>query len=380
MKSKNNFPDVFSDVRKDKVMDVSVGNEKLLILLDWRAVRTAAKDWQNFSSNAPFRIPIPSEESVRCVRQIPIELDPPLHTEIRQQLMPWFRRPMDEDYRLQLASLISQELQNVKIGTEIDLVRQFALPLQSRALALLLNMDIGEADIWIEWGTHVFRDGDDDAKKGRILDSYIRRKLEQSSLRPSADFFSALHKMKLDGRALTEDEKTGMANLVFAGGRDTVITMITIMMAWFAQNRDILEYICSDSTRVNLAVEEFLRVVSPLTHIGRVCPYGATIEGRTIQPGERVGLSWASANYDPAIFKEPETLKLDRVPNPHVAFGSGVHNCIGALQARAILRLLLRHLVQDTRQIDIMHSIPHFENAGTFSRNVGFDELIAHVS
>ena len=372
--------DAFASVRNKRAVSIKQDDETIMTLLDWRLVRSAAQDHVTFSSNAPFRVPIPSEEAMRSVRQLPIELDPPLHTDIRRQLEPWFRRPKEDVYLGQLRKLVLAEIRGAKSRGELDLVRDLALPLQSRSLALLLNMAVEAAAEWIGWGTHVFRDGDDAASKGKALDGYIRSAIKRAVASPGDDFFSALHSMTLAGRALDSDQMAGVANLIFAGGRDTVINMITTLIVYFADRRETLNTIVSYPRPTNLAIEELLRVTSPLTQIGRVCPHGTEVDGTKVAPDRRVSLCWAAANYDHKVFAESEKIDLARSPNPHVAFGSGTHNCLGAHQARAIMRLLVEALASDTETIEIVSATPNVERIGEFVRSVGFAEAVAKIS
>jgi len=172
----------------------------------------------------------------------------------------------------------------------------------------------------------------------------------------------------------------GIANLVFAGGRDTLINVITTLCVLVGTARKDFEGLLDDERQINLAVEELFRVTSPLTHIGRVCPAGASVEGEAVMPNGRVSLCWAAANYDPEVFANPEKLILDRSPNPHIAFGSGPHNCMGAPQARAILRLLLKRLCIDTNKIKIISVERNLETLGLFQRCNGYLSAIAKIS
>ncbi|NIP95555.1 MAG: cytochrome P450, partial [Akkermansiaceae bacterium] len=81
-------------------------------------------------------------------------------------------------------------------------------------------------------------------------------------------------------------------------------------------------------------------MISPLTHIGRVCPVDTEVHGVAVQAGHRVSLCWASANRDESVFEAPEEVRLDRKPNPHLTFGAGPHLCLGAAHMRLIMRLL----------------------------------------
>lgn len=349
--------------------------ETVPMILSYREVRQTARDWRTFSSDAPFRVPIPSEEGVRTVRQLPIESDPPVHTAFRNLLEPLFHRPRAPDYLARLDRLISDLIDQAAAAPQIEIVRDFALPLQSRALALLLGMPREAADLWTAWGTHVFHDGPDSCAKGDILDAYIRQALATAEEAPGEDVFSFLNAARIEDRLLTEDEKVGIANLVFAGGRDTIIHAVSRTIAHFADDPADLAAIASDPARVNLAVEELVRVISPLTHIGRVCPAPTPLGDHRVGAGDRVSLCWASANRDEEMFEAPDEVRLDRSPNPHVGFGSGPHTCLGATQARAILRSLIRLLGKKDCRFAVLNAVRQYEVASTYRRWVGFEIL-----
>jgi cytochrome P450 len=304
-------------------------------------VRRAAKDWQTFSSDAPFRVPIPSEESVRSVRQLPLETDPPQHTDYRRIAEPFFQRPKDPRFIARIEGIAGELLRDALTRDTVEVVGDFALPLQSLALTLLLNVPRAHADRWMRWGVHVFRK-QEGLEKSPGLDEYIAEQFERARREPGDDFFSALVQARFQGRPLREEELFGYANIAFAGGRDTVIHTISCALAHLAAHPEALAFLREDPRRVVHAGEEFFRVFMPLTHIGRVCPEPTTVEGVSVPAGGRVGLCWASANMDETVFDAPETIRLDRKPNPHLAFGFGEHLCLGAPHARLILRTLLR--------------------------------------
>ena len=365
--------DVFKFARgREGGLTLTVGDENIPILLSYTAVRQAAKDWKTYSSNAPFRVPIPSEEAERSVRQLPIETDPPEHKKYRTLLEPFFRRPMQPAYVDRIDGLITRTIRSCATRSSFDVVREFALPIQSHALTYLLGVDEAEAETWISWGTHVFHDGNGETK-GAALEAYLQDTIKAAKdLTDTDNFFAALNHMKIDDRPLNPDEKLGLANLVFAGGRDTVINAISFVVSVFAKAQKDLIEAASDARTVNLAVEEFIRVLSPLTQIGRVCHSGEASRNR-------VSLCWAAANYDPEMFKEPEALNLARSPNPHVGFGSGHHTCLGAPQVRTILRSLIRNLSKHVSSVRIEGAIQNIEHYGSLQRGVGFEQLMTSL-
>lgn len=373
----NDVPDPFRDVRHEaRVLECEFQGENTPMILRHEDVRAAAKDWRTFSSNAPFRVPIPSEEDVRTMRQLPIETDPPDHTAYRDIVEPFFRRAKDPTVVAQVEALIGRLLAEALRRDSIEVVREFALPLQSRALAFLLNVPEVEAETWISWGTHVFRDGGSGQQKGAALEEYLHRQFNRAVANPADDFFSALTKAEFRGRPLTREEMMGFANLTFAGGRDTVIHTISSVLAYLGRRPEALGFLRQDPSRIVLASEEFFRAITPLTHIGRVCPVEADVHGVTVKAGGRVSLCWASANQDEAAFDAPSEVRLDRKPNPHLAFGIGTHVCLGAPHARLLLRTLLQKCVEQIRGIKIVDAREKVETEAKYQRAVGYESLL----
>ena len=375
------YRDPFREPRlEDGVLTCPFQGVPVPMILRYRDVRLAAKDWKTYSSDAPFRVPIPSEENVRTVRQLPIETDPPDHADYRAIVEPFFRRPTRPEVIENVQALVRDAVRDVLARSDIEVVREFSLPLQSRALTLLLNVPMPEADEWIRWGTHVFHDGGDGAEKGAGLEAYIHRQFDRAEAVPGDDFFSALTQATFRGRKLTREEMVGFANLAFAGGRDTIINTVTTIIAHLAEQPADFEFLRADPKRHVAAAEEFVRVISPLTHIGRVCPEAGTVQGVPVAARDRISLCWASANHDETMFADPDAVKLDRMPNPHVGFGSGTHNCLGAPHARLILRSLLRALCEEVRAITILEAKPHIEQQACYARAVGYDHLRARFA
>ncbi len=363
---------------RDGVLVCPFQGEPVPMILRYREVRLAAKDWSTYSSDAPFRVPIPSEEAWRSVRQLPIETDPPDHTDYRKIVEPFFRRVAQPEFAERVRALVVSLVESALAGGPIEIVRSFALPLQSRALALLFNVPESEADEYISWGVNVFREGDGETK-GKVLDRYIHRQLDRAEAQPGDDYFSALVRATFRGRKLSREEMAGFANLTFAGGRDTIIHVTSSIFARLGEQPDALAFLAADPARCVTAVEEFVRVVSPLTHIGRVCKRPADILGVPVPAGGRVSLCWASANRDAAVFDDPDALRLDRAPNPHVGFGSGTHACMGAPHARQLLRLLLETLCRRVSRIEILSAEPHQEVEHAYTRSVGHDTLLVRL-
>src|SRR5215831_5691549 len=170
MADRSNLSDPFREARKkDGVLRCPFQGETLPMILRHADVREAARDWNTFSSDAPFRVPIPSEEEVRTMRQLPIETNPPEHTEYRAIVEPFFLRAKQPEVIARVAALIGEMLSAALARPAIEIVNEFALPVQSRALTYLLNVPESEANTWIAWGIHVFKVTGGEFKKGIVL-------------------------------------------------------------------------------------------------------------------------------------------------------------------------------------------------------------------
>lgn len=376
MPDDSNLRDPFREPRKTEgVLQCPFQGETMPMILRHTDVREAARDWRTYSSDAPFRVPIPSEEQVRTMRQLPIETNPPEHTEYRAIVEPYFLRAKQPDVIAKVSALVAGMVTDATKQESVEVVHDIAVPMQSRALTHLLNVPESEAETWISWGTHVFKAAGGEFKKTITLEDYLHTQFDRAEASPGEDFFSALVKATFRGRRLTREEMMGFANLAFAGGRDTIIHSISSIIAHLGENPAALEFLRVDSRRIVLAAEEFFRVFMPLTHIGRVCPVDTNVHGVPVKAGGRVSLSWASANFDESVFDSPEEIRLDRKPNPHLSFGFGPHLCLGAPHARLVVRSLLEALVEHVDKITVLEAKQHIEHEARYDRRNGYDSL-----
>jgi cytochrome P450 len=373
----SDIPDPFREPRRTSGMQgLPTDQEVIPMILRHADVRKAAKDWKTFSSDAAFRVPIPSEERLRSVRQLPIEVDPPDQTDYRKLVEPFFLRAKQPAFVARVEAITEKLVADTLARDTIEAVEGFALPLQSRALTVLLGVPEAEAERFIAWGVHVFHHGSNGPEKGRDLERYLTEQFERAAQEPGDDFYSVLTKATFHGRPLSREELLGFANLMFAGGRDTIIHTVSSVIGYFAGRPEALEFLRADPERIVLASEEFFRVYMPLTHIGRVCPVDTDVHGLTVKAGDRASLCWASANLDETVFEAADTIRLDRRPNPHVAFGFGGHLCLGAAHARTVVRTLLEVLCRRVAGIDLVSKRDRVEHTAAYDRTLGYDSLV----
>tara|TARA_R110000751_G_scaffold55346_3_gene118730 strand:+ start:52900 stop:54045 length:1146 start_codon:yes stop_codon:yes gene_type:complete len=372
--------DPFEQARtKHGYAQVSDQDDPVTMILGLKDVRKCAHNWQTFQSGAvPGRIVVPSEVNIRSTRQIPFEVDPPLHKDFRSLLDPWFKRPLQPEYQQQLNEQISCLVDSALNGNNIvEIIEDFALVLQSRALTLLLNTPIEESELWISWGTHVFRSEGEalDGAKAAILYDYIDAQIDKAIAAPSGDLYSTLLAAEVNGKKLTKEEIKGVIILTFSGGRDTVINAVSNTIAYFSEHPESLQRLRDEPEIRSRSIEEFIRYFSPLTHMGRVATEDTQVCEHAVKADSRISLCWASANRDATVFENPNEVVLDRKMNPHVGFGFSHHNCLGATHARQILNTLIKVLCEKVATIDFIDCEENIEHWDDFKRKVGYHSL-----
>lgn len=363
--------------------DVETFNgERIALVRSLREVRGIARDWRTYSSGVAGRVVIPAEDDVRHFNQIPVEVDPPDHTSFRQLLEPWFRRAHDDQsYIAAVEEVVTAAVDAMLQKRTLDVVADYALPLQSRALSVLLGLPISEADTWISWGVHAFRvDGVNDPEKAATLDNYLTERIEMAKRDGGDDLFGFLVNREVDGQKLDDTQVRGITHLTFAGGRDTVIHALTATVAHFAVHPEDLERVAQDASLTLSATEELVRATSPLPLIGRTCTRDVDHPAGEVPAGERIGLCWAEANHDETIFSDPHEVLIDRKPNPHVGFGAGIHTCLGAPHARLVIRSAMEIVAKRTSRIEIIEADERLLSGSSRHQKYAYRELNARLT
>jgi cytochrome P450 len=305
---------------------------------DHASVKAAAKDPVTFSSD------LQGDLDVRTYRQLPLEVDPPEHTAFRSILAPVFARPA--------VAALEPELRSVAAGLVAGLVRrgsaeavgELALPMVAASIGRAFGrpQDVAELQAWGIESWQMLPDG---GRDGSNIEAYLTRVFDEVTLAPGADAFSRIATASVDDRPLTRTEMLGLGNLILAGGRDTVIALISGAIWHLASAPADRARLAADRRAIPAAVEELLRFLSPLSRMERVATADVHGTWGRAAPGDIVLLGFANANHDPSAFSDPAIIDLERSPNPHVAFGNGPHTCIGVHLARLEARVFLEELL-----------------------------------
>ena len=300
-----------------------------------QAVREALRDTQTYSSD------LQGDSDVRDYRQLPLEVDPPRHHLYRVALAPYFVRPSIELLIPQFRSHTEDLISNFFSGNNLEVGQHLSLPLVMKNLGVIYSrpQDVEE---WISWGPDVWT-AESKERDGKVLHRYLDAIYEEALAKSKDDIWSQIAHLEIEGQQISAAEFRGIAGVMLAGGRDTVVKLFTGMIWHFGHKPEDLELLRSNPELMAPAIQEFLRFLTPLPAMNRtVVPESSTSD----LPDDRyVGISFISGNFDETVFTNPFEIDFHRGRNPHLSFGFGPHTCLGnhiaEIEAKVFLEALL---------------------------------------
>lgn len=300
-----------------------------------KAVREALRNTTEYSSD------LQGDADVRDYRQLPLEVDPPRHHLFRTALTPFFVRPAIEKHIPTFEAIAAQSLKEFFAHGDQEVVSTLALPLVMKNLGVIYNRP-QDVDEWVSWGPDVWTAAGPD-RSGNVLHAYLERVYQEAITKPSADIYTQIAQLEIEGKVVTEEEFRGIAGVLLAGGRDTVVKLLTGMIWYFGTTPSALEELRKNPDLIDGAVQEFLRFLTPLPAMARTTvPESSAAE----LPADRyVQISFISGNFDETVFTNPTEIDFTRARNPHLSFGFGPHTCLGNHVAEIEAKVFLRTLI-----------------------------------
>jgi cytochrome P450 len=286
------------------------------------------------------------------LRQVPIEMDPPEFFAYRKLLNARFSPAAARAREPFLREATTSRIDQVIEAGHADLVRDIANPVPAILTLELLGLpqddwqnfsDVAHQIVHTLPGTP-----ENDAATTRFLGVVgdIAEAITHRRTSPGDDLISLLATAEIDGEPLTDQRLMEMITLVILGGVDTTGSLIGSALEWLARHPGERDRLRADPELLPQATEEFLRYFSPIPGLARTVTRPCTLGGQEFEAGERLFLSWSSANYDEDVFDDPGRIVLDRFPNRHQAFGLGIHRCIGSNFARAEFRIVVEEVLR----------------------------------
>jgi cytochrome P450 len=279
-----------------------------------------------------------------------LNMDPPDHTRLRKLVTKAFTARRMAALRPRIEEITEGLLADLPAGSEVDLLAAFAFPLPIVVICELLGVPDSDRDDFRVWSNVIVSSSgvEEMREAGLGLAGYLAALIERKRAEPGSDLLSALIEVSEEGDSLTLPELISMAFLLLVAGHETTVNLIGNGVLSLLRNPEQLAALRADPSLVPAAIEEFLRIEGPINLATlRYTAEPVEIGGVTIPAGELVFLSLMSANHDPDRFDAPDELDLNRATAGHMAFGHGIHYCLGAplarLEAEVAFRALLAH-------------------------------------
>jgi len=328
------------------------------MVFDYDGVRRVLTDVETFSS----RVPAP---------QWFIFFDPPVHTKLRGLISRAFTPGVVTGQEARIREISRTLLDAHSDRGEIDLATEYSVPLAMRVISGMIGIPESEWARFRAWSDIIMRlsfsrSGGEEAEKAKTdyrgttaeMGVWIGEMIGDRLRDPQPDLLTRLVEAEVDGQRLNSHDILGFIQLLIAAGQETTANLINNMMLALMENPVELELLRSNGDLLPGAIEEALRYRSPLQWLMRVPRRDVELHGQTIPAGSLVLAVVGSANRDEKQFPNPDRFDIRREPNSHLAFGHGIHFCLGAALARLETRIALSDLLGRFRSFELAGRTP----------------------
>jgi cytochrome P450 len=296
-----------------------------------------------------------------------LEMEPPEHTRLRRLVSAAFARGHVERLRpwvQQLADSLVDELVERSGGSEpVDILSGMAEQLPVAVIAELLGVPEADRPLLRPWSNAIVKMYEygrtpavEDAAERAAAEfvAYLRELAAERRTNPGEDLVSHLVTVRdTEGDRLSEDELVTTCILLLNAGHEATVNVSGNGLLALLEHPDQLRRLRDDPALLPTAIEELMRFDSPLQLFERTATEDVEIGGITVERGQKIAALLGSANHDPAVFADPETLDVGRTDNPHISFGAGIHFCIGAPLARVELQASFGALLGRTSRLEL---------------------------
>ena len=272
--------------------------------------------------------------------------DPPDHTRLRSLVSRAFTPRVIEGLRPRIRQIVDELLDGVRAARQMDVIAELAYPLPVTVICEMLGVPVGDHASIKQWSSDIARSLDaiglpsdlEIAERGREgrrqLGEYFRGLVPARRRQPRADLLSLLIAAEEQGDKLSEGELLATCVLLFIAGHETTVNLIGNGLVALLRHPEELERLREDPALIPSGVEELLRYDGPVQRTARIAQVDVELGGHMIEKGQMVVALIGAADRDPAHFAEPDRLDVGRRDNHHIAFGFGIHFCLGAPLAR----------------------------------------------
>lgn len=337
---------------------------KIWHVFGYEDVQRVITDYSTFTSEFSRLL---SEEQ-RAERSAPsslITVDPPFHRQLRGLVTQAFTPRAIAAMEPRIRQIVNEQLDQVLASGQMDVIEDLSYPLPVTVIAEMLGVPIADRADFKRWSDGVIaldpndpdlvgvRTGSEIPPEIEEMTQYFTTMIEQRRQQPQNDLISQLIAAQLDGRHLTHDELLGFCMLLLIAGNITTTSLLSSAIWCFDEHPEAWTKLRADLSLVPGTIEEVLRYRSPVKSLFRIATQDTEVGGQPIKAGELL-MPWiGAANQDPAQFIDPERFDITRTPNRHLAFGHGVHFCLGAPLARLEVRVALEEMARRMETVRI---------------------------
>ncbi|GGF18798.1 cytochrome P450 [Halobacillus andaensis] len=305
-------------------------------------------------------------DDVNIFENMMLDVDPPDHTRLRKLVQPFFNPKTIKQLEPRIVEIADQLLaQMEQKSSPVDLIDDYAFPLPIIVISELLGVPSEDRDRFRKWSNTIIAASNefetDFIEDVEAFTSYLTSLFEERKQHPQDDLITKLLQAEEEGEQLSKDELYSMVVLLIIAGHETTVNLIANTMYALFQHPDQLKKLKDDPSLVEPAIEEGLRYYSPVDFsTARWAQEDMAFHGQTIRRGDLVLASISSANRDEDKFENPSQLDITRSRNAHIAFGYGIHFCLGAPLARLEGKIALERLLSTFPQIHLSENNPEW--------------------
>ena len=316
-------------------------------------VSAVARDTDHFSSEGAVLANKPPRDQWISTAPIggapPITSDPPFHADARRLLLPAFSPQVVAEWEPEIRRLCNELIDNMGDGDTVDAAVQYAQNIPVYVIARMLGLPLEDSDYFRETVHMVLEEigAEFGERQGAFekLDAYLTMHVQDHIDNPKDDLIGFLLNAKIYDQPLSPEHVVGTIILLMVAGIDTTWSSIGSSIWHLAQHPSDLHRMVNEPELLPTAIEELLRMYAPVT-MARIVSQDAEIGGCPVKAGDSVLLPFPAANRDPEVFPDADKVIIDREENRHVAFGLGIHRCLGSNLARLELRVAVEVFIQ----------------------------------
>ncbi|CAB4580754.1 MAG: cytochrome P450 [Actinomycetes bacterium] len=293
-----------------------------------------------------------------------IHMDDPDHRTYRGLTAEWFLPKNLAKLEARLAELATHSAQRmVELGGRCDFARDIAMQYPLQVILSILGLPETDYPRMLKLTQELFGSADPELSRGVSMEdliaviqdffAYFSELTEARKAQPTDDLASVIANATVDGAPIGLMEQISYYVIVATAGHDTTASAMAGGLQALIEHPDQLARLQADPSLLPSAVDEMIRWVTPVKHFMRNATTEYTLRGHTFRPGDAVLLSYPSANRDEEVFTDPFSFDVGRSPNKHLAFGFGVHYCLGAMLARMEIKALLAEILPRLHHIEL---------------------------